>query len=319
MTLSDLQAIEEDLIQLEQAAALHPVDAELLILGVLTQLLQEEGYSVQSTARVRDAGLDFVGTKSARDGLAKVSIALQYKHRRSPVDVSQISRAIVSAINGEFDRLLLITNSRFTPQAAKLAARELPIGLELLDIPSLRAWGSRLVQVSAQPSKVVQVVADLSRKLAHSIAEDPKSLWEIEWRDLERVLAEVFSAIGFVVTLTPGSKDKGKDLILECRIRGDEHSYIVEVKHWRSGKKVSKRYVSDFVKVVAREEHQGGMFVSSSGYASDIESLTEVERQHVKLGSEEKIISMCTTYSKRHSGLWSPPQALPEVLFANTI
>lgn len=135
---------------------------------------------------------------------------------------------------------------------------------------------------------------------------------------LERVLAAVFEGLGFNVELTPGSKDKGKDIVLQCQIAGERHSYIVEVKHWRSGKKVKRAYVSDFVKVVAREGRHGGIFVSSSGYADDVETLTEIERQQVKLGGEDKIISLCRTYQRLEAGLWSPPQALPETLFSDT-
>lgn len=43
--------------------------------------------------------------------------------------------------------------------------------------------------------------------------------------------------------------------------------------------------IKDFVKVVAREHHNSGLFLSSSGYASDaLSSLTEVERSRVRLG-----------------------------------
>jgi hypothetical protein len=36
----------------------------------------------------------------------------------------------------------------------------------------------------------------------------------LEWRDLERMMARVMEGLGFKVTLTPPSKDGGKDLIL---------------------------------------------------------------------------------------------------------
>ena len=71
----------------------------------------------------------------------------------------------------------------------------------------------------------------------------------IEWREMEKTLAEVFSGIGFDVELTPSSKDGGKDLVLECLIQGKTHSYFVEIKHWRAGSRVGAKDICDFVHV----------------------------------------------------------------------
>jgi hypothetical protein len=167
-------------------------------------------------------------------------------------------------------------------------------------------------------SRTLSAIADLSRRLARFIAEDPRALWEIEWRDLERVLAAVFDGLGFTVELTPGSKDKGKDLVLACRIGWKSFTYVVEVKHWRSGKPVGLQPVTDFIKVVAREERDGGLFVSSSGYAAEVTALTRVDREKVKLGDHTKIVALCRTYRMRESGIWLDPQVLPEILFSGT-
>jgi len=56
-------------------------------------------------------------------------------------------------------------------------------------------------------TEAITLIADLSQRLALLIARDPSVLKVIEWRDMERLLAEVFSGIGFDVTLTPASKD----------------------------------------------------------------------------------------------------------------
>ena len=106
------------------------------------------------------------------------------------------------------------------------------------------------------------------------------------------MLAEVFQGLGFDVTLTPSSKDGGKDLILECIVQGDKQSYVVEVKHWRSGQHVGKRYISDFINVVANENRDGGLYLATYGYSGNaFEALTEVDRQSIKLGVDKKIMA----------------------------
>ncbi|WP_062288317.1 restriction endonuclease [Nostoc piscinale] len=165
-------------------------------------------------------------------------------------------------------------------------------------------------------SPIVAAITNLSKQLARLIANDPRGLEDIEWRDMERMLAAVFQGLGFDVTLTPSSKDGGKDLVLECIVKGDKCSYLVEVKHWRSGQRVGKRYISNFINVVARENRDGGLYLATYGYSSDaFAALTEVERQSIKLGVDKKIISLCRTYIKSESGIWLAPSMLSDLLF----
>ena len=153
-----------------------------------------------------------------------------------------------------------------------------------------------------------------------AIAKDPQALNLLEWRDLERALAELFDSLGFSVTLTPPSKDGGKDLILQCELSGAKKSYIVEIKHWRSNKKVGNSYVTSFLDVVAKEKRDCGILLSTSGYTSSVfESHTEVNREMLKLGDKTKIISLCQTYVKNGNGLILPHQQLTETLFEGTI
>lgn len=169
-------------------------------------------------------------------------------------------------------------------------------------------------------SQIVAAITNLSKQLARLIANDPKGLKDLEWRDMERMLAAVFQGLGFDVTLTPSSKDGGKDLILECIVQGNKQSYVVEIKHWRSGQRVGKRYISDFVSVVARENRDGGLYLATYGYSSDVlEALTEVDRQSIKLGVDKKIISLCRTYIKAESGIWLAPSVLSDLLFQDVL
>jgi HJR/Mrr/RecB family endonuclease len=311
---ADLDVLERDL------PSLSPRDAEVRVLGVLAALLGEEGFTVRRFAQGYDGGVDLVAELPPTAESARLSILIQYKHYlQKPVGTEALRVLTGAASLMQADRFMLITGSHFTKSARELAARELPAVIELLDFPALRSWVARIGQRSRRRSPVIQAITDLSRRLARLIAEAPESLSEIEWRDLERVLAAVFEGIGFRVELTPGSKDKGRDIILRCRVAASQQSYAIEVKHWRSGKRVGKKYVRDFVNVVAREEHQGGVFVSSSGYSEEVEALTEVERQHVQLAGKDKIIALCSTYKKSESGIWSPPDSLPEVLFGDTL
>ena len=215
---------------------------------------------------------------------------------------------------------MIITNTRFTSNAIQVAQRELPLSIELINIDVLKSWVARIEACdSIDQLQVEQIIKVVSRRFARLIAENPRNLDKLEWRDIERMLAEVFDELEFSVTLTPGSKDGGKDIILECIVSGHYESYIIEVKHWRSGNRVGSSAVTDFLNVLAREQHQGGLYLSTYGYTRNaFESLSKIEREKLRFGHEEKIVSLCKTYVKAASGIWSPQQSLIDVLYENT-
>ena len=159
-----------------------------------------------------------------------------------------------------------------------------------------------------------------SNTLTRLVAEDPNALKDIEWRELEKLLAEAFSGIGFSVTLTPPSKDGGKDIILECHPPSGKKTYFVEVKHWRSEQKVGATTISDFHKVVVREKVNGGLFLSTYGITGNaLEHLTDVERRRIRIGTETKVVAICRTYVTSTNGVILPSTELPEILFTDTL
>jgi hypothetical protein len=67
------------------------------------------------------------------------------------------------------------------------------------------------------------------------------------------------------------------------------------------------------------ENRTGGLFLSTSGYATDgTEGLTEVTRDRLWFGEKSKVVLLAKTYVRACDGLWSPPAILPEVLFEAT-
>lgn len=153
---------------------------------------------------------------------------------------------------------------------------------------------------------VLQAVRALSDQLARLVAEEPNALDDIEWRDLERLLANVFRGLGFHVELTSPSKDGGKDLIVTYFDKESKVQYFVEVKHWRSGKLVGSNYVSKFIRILAKAHCAGGIYLATYGFRhTDIELITEVERQEFFTGEKKHISNICRSYARRNNGLWA--------------
>lgn len=227
----------------------------------------------------------------------------------------------------EYDKLLLLLLNRDKRQYKNSAFLQQflssnPTNLEILNLEDLEKWSQNLSnELSFKGlSEVYIYIKQLSRKLIELVAKRPDSLKEMEWRDLERVVSELFEGLGFKTTLTPSSKDGGKDVILECTIDDIQKSFVIEIKHWRSGQRVGQKTVKEFTKIIINEKRDKGLFLSTYGFSNNFyESLSETEKTIVRFGEQEKIVELCRTYEKISNGIWNPISTLEDILFENTI
>jgi Holliday junction resolvase len=313
----------KDLInKIREIRGRSPMEAEQLLAAVLRPLLKNEGFTTfESRKSSSNSGVDFVAVKNRQKGGMPYSIGIEYKYsNRNPVSFHQISSVLIDSILQPFNRLVLISNIGFTKGVIERVKQIEPVSIELLDLQDLENWVSRLAeQPDGMPDRVRLLITTLSHDFAILVAENPTALDHLEWRDLERMMERIMQGIGFNVILTRPSKDEGKDLILSCEATDGEKSYIIELKHWRSGVRVGKNAVKDFLNVLVKENRSGALFLSTSGFTGDsFEGLTEIERQHLRFGDTNKIVSLAQTYVRAQAGLWSPPSELSTVLFEST-
>lgn len=174
------------------------------------------------------------------------------------------------------------------------------------------------IEESAE-DRISLIMRRMCEALAFNVASNSTTLDLIEDRVLEQLLAEVLDGIGFHVTLMRGTKDGGKDLILECNENGKRILYYIEVKHWRSGKKVGDNEVSHFIEVVLRDGPEKGLYLSTSGYTEQGKSvISQMTPQRVHLAGSTKIVNLCRTYTKTRSGMLTPKHTLTHILFSET-
>lgn len=170
--------------------------------------------------------------------------------------------------------------------------------------------------------KLEFIVRTAMKSIAVAIARTPDCLRQVEWRDLERVMREVFEKLGFLTELTRPSQDGGFDLRLQCREEGKLRTFFVEIKHWAGSAKRPGRPILDALfEVVARQDPNAtGLLLSSTGFAeSAVTGRTEIERKAVRLGGKDKIVSLCQSYMKSASGIWTPTTNLADMLLDGTL
>lgn len=160
------------------------------------------------------------------------------------------------------------------------------------------------------------LVREFSRALARRLAMCPADLLEVEWRDLERVVAATCEGLGFETRLTRPAKDGGFDI----ELKADGHTYLVEVKHWSAPDRVGETEVKHFANVVVREAATAGLLLSTSGFRKNLlTQRIEVSPTRVRLGDDRKIVGLCQRYVETENGFLQPQTSLPEVLFLDTI
>ncbi|MDP1736018.1 MAG: restriction endonuclease [Caulobacter sp.] len=161
-------------------------------------------------------------------------------------------------------------------------------------------------------------VENFSQNLAKAIATDPDQIEYVEWRDLERLVAETLSGLGFDVELTPGSNDGGKDIVITQKADFGSKSYYVEIKHWKT--EVGLGPVEEFLHIIYRDGQDGGIFLSTNGFRPIVmENYISIKRKLVKLGTKNKIIALCKNYVRRKNGVWGASRNIEDILFEDTI
>ncbi len=303
------------------------MESESLIIKRIQTLLEDIDFQISDIqGGPGNRGTDVMSIKSLeKDKTYGIAIKLKSnKNLNQAIKNGIATLERVDSLNN-FDKLLLVvnSNSKIEKKDTELIKRHQllqPTNIEIITTDDLENWVTELKVIleNKDENEVFAVIRDFTKKIISLIAKNPDNLMNLEWRDLERTIHELFNEIGFKATLTPPSKDGGKDVILECEIEGIPKSYIVEIKHWRSQQKVGKKAVKEFSKVIISESREKGLYLSTYGYTQNYyECLTKTERKNIGFGEKEKIVELCETYEKIKNGLYLPLNSLEDLLFQN--
>jgi ssDNA-binding Zn-finger/Zn-ribbon topoisomerase 1 len=81
-------------------------------------------------------------------------------------------------------------------------------------------------------------------------------------RDFEEAVALMYRKLGFHVTVTPASNDRGKDAIAT---RGNE-KYVIECKRYERRKRIGRPALQKLFAALTEEHADGGIFVTTAGF-----------------------------------------------------
>ena len=323
MNFEDKEKAYSNISWIEQNMEGNILEIRNKLISVFQLLLEDDGYQMTRYQAFNPEGkfmiispFDFSAVNK-NDTSDKIGII--YDKGTEPLQPIALNMFVHNAKQQSVPRTIILRGKPITIKERALIFNSFPYVVEIIDFYFLRNWLSKKETSIENVNEISVLLKALNDRVAKIISEQPDQLNQLEWRDLERLVAGILEEFNFEVELTPGSKDGGKDIILICRNNDSRKSYIIEVKHWRSGHRVGQSFVKDFFNVIINEKHDKGLYLSTYGYTDNaFEALTEVERKKVRFGEKEKIISLCKFYTKKRSGIWIPEKSNEELLFEET-
>lgn len=295
---------------LEHGEILSPPDVEVAIF----EILSAAGYAVTAPQPFhQDDRIDM--RLDGRIEGKRERVGVEVKAHRGHVSGQTIYRALDVLRTHALDRILIIGLGGFSPLARERAALERIGKVDLLDTRDLRDWLLRHAVADEPPSLSIKgILKAAMRALAARLSVAPEEIYDVEWRDMERLLGEVFETLGFETKVTPSAKDGGYDVRLADR---EGRVFLVEVKHWLTT--VGSGVIKRLVEVTARENASAGILLATGGFAPSLfDGLIELQAQTIHLGDGGKIASLCRAFYRAETQLWQADDDLVDLLLSET-
>lgn len=124
--------------------------------------------------------------------------------------------------------------------------------------------GRPLAAGSGVEKQIVIDVCSASDDLLRKVHANPKLLYELSSRGFEEFVAEVLDRLGYQVTLTPASKDGGKDIYAARKDHLGSFLYVVECKKYAPDNRVGVGLIRELNGVVQAERATAGILATTS-------------------------------------------------------
>jgi restriction system protein len=191
------------------------------------------------------------------------------------------------------ERLWIAT--RGNPEMARLLAdhwragrapdlRALTALLEPWQAPGLIGLdGEPLRSGDTAERQIVTDVRDVSDTLLRQIADDPSMVYNMPSRRFEELVAELLERQGYQVTLTPQTRDGGKDMYAAKHDAFGSFLYIVECKRHAPDRPVGVGVVRALHGVAQHERVNAAMVMTTSYFSGPARDLAQSLRYQMSL------------------------------------
>jgi restriction system protein len=147
----------------------------------------------------------------------------------------------------------------------------------------LDAAGREIVKESPEDRHIVADVVSVSDAFLRTFHDNPELLYELTARGFEEIVAELLSRLKYQVTLTPASKDGGKDIYAAKKDHLGTFLYIVECKRYAPNRPVGVGLIRQLNGVVQAEQATAGILATTSFFTREAKEFQRTIAYQVSL------------------------------------
>jgi restriction endonuclease Mrr len=156
--------------------------------------------------------------------------------------------------------------------------------------------------ILAEGRRLVASVTAVNDELVAYLARHPELMHHLDPRKFEELVAELLRAQGFRPTLTPQTRDGGRDIIATRSDALGELLYLVECKRYAPHRKVGVQQVRGIFGVAQAERATKAVLVTTSSFTSDAVAFASPLKYDITLRDYEALKSWIQEVALRHLG-----------------
>lgn len=133
----------------------------------------------------------------------------------------------------------------------------------------LDSSGNPIVAGAPAGRQIIVDVKNVNDQLLERVHSNPSLMYELSSRRFEEFVAEVLDRLGYTVTLTPASRDGGKDIYAAKKDHLGSFLYVVECKKYAPDNPVGVGLIRQLNGVVQAEQATAGIIATTSFFTKD--------------------------------------------------
>lgn len=137
---------------------------------------------------------------------------------------------------------------------------------------------------------------EVNTELIEYLAKHPEFLRQLHHRKFEELIAEIFRNKGYDVTLTPKTRDGGKDIVALYKSPFGHQMFIVECKKHSEDNKVGVELVRGLYGVKTAERYNQAILVTTSTFTKDAKEFVQPLKFELELKDYNDITQWCKDY-----------------------
>lgn len=131
------------------------------------------------------------------------------------------------------------------------------------------------------------------------LMRNPKSIYELPPRKFEELVAEMLTRDGFTVTLTPETRDGGKDIFAVNKTSLGNHLFLVECKRYASERPVDISLVRALYGVVEAEKANAGVLITTSYFTKEAINFRDNIQHRMSFKDYENLLEWIHSFQQK--------------------